>query len=399
MKTILQLLTLLAFFAILPGCQRTDFDEIMRRYENHESRISNLEQLVKTANDNVSAMQGVINALERKIYVNSYKEIAGGYELSMSDGSKIVLRNGETPVVGIKQNTDGFYYWTLNGNFMQDAAGKLIKAQGVDGTNGKTPMMRVNAQNYWEVSTDGGTSWQAVRDIAGNMILATGPQGPAGPVNLNISETASAVTISYNGNTYSIPKTSSTTQSQYKIAILSSKNVGESVWLSVNAEIIDRSEVWIDLNNNNVRDVNENIRLFNSNYAVSGGADYALGSQTITIHGKVTELQISGNTAATAVDVSQNPGLQKFVCRNGLLTSIKISDKGNLEYFAFYNNKLDANAMSNILNSLPDRTGKTKGELLPVYNDGPQGNAAPTQADIDAAKAKNWDVFIDGVQQ
>lgn len=41
-------------------------------------------------------------------------------------------KDGVTPVVGVKQDTDGIYYWTLNGDWMKDDNSNKIKAQGVD---------------------------------------------------------------------------------------------------------------------------------------------------------------------------------------------------------------------------------------------------------------------------
>ena len=82
-------------------------------------------------------------------------------------------KDGVTPTIGVKQDTDGVYYWTLNGNWLTDDKGNKIKAEGTDGkdgadgsggedgTNGKdgvTPKLEIR-ESYWWISYDNGTNW------------------------------------------------------------------------------------------------------------------------------------------------------------------------------------------------------------------------------------------------
>ena len=92
--------------------------------------------------------------------------------------------DGITPVIGIKQDTDGIYYWTLNGTWLLDDNNQKVKAEGTDGASGEggtpgtpgkdgvTPLLRIE-NAYWEVSYDNGTTWQT-------LWRATGPQGEKG---------------------------------------------------------------------------------------------------------------------------------------------------------------------------------------------------------------------------
>ena len=41
--------------------------------------------------------------------------------------------DGFTPVIGVKKDSDGVYYWTLNGEWLQGEDGEKIKAVGTDG--------------------------------------------------------------------------------------------------------------------------------------------------------------------------------------------------------------------------------------------------------------------------
>ena len=90
-------------------------------------------------------------------------------------------QDGTTPVIGIKQDTDGFYYWMLNGTWLLDDNNKKIKAEGSagkDGEDGKpgkdgiTPLLNIK-DGYWEVSYDNGMTWKTLWQ-------ATGPKGEKG---------------------------------------------------------------------------------------------------------------------------------------------------------------------------------------------------------------------------
>ncbi len=364
MKTRNILFILLAL-TISVGCERTDFDEILRRHADHEMRIVALETLVATANSEITTIKGLINALEGKVSINSYTELSdkSGYELLMSDGSKIVLKNGDkgesgsVPSVNVKQHIDGLLYWTLNGEFMLDGNGKMILAQGVkgdkgeDGANGQTPQMRVNSSNDWEVSVDNGTNWQTVKDSNGNPVKATGevgPQGPQGPagsggdIDLTITESESTIVIEYNGVVYTVVKgESSIDPSLPYITFKTTKEIGEELIIDIDvANYADRDECWIDLNNNKVRDPGEEIQTFGT--WVSTSARYIVGSSLITIYGKVTKFtsgyyndfdtdEITGNDIIE-FDLSNNKELEYLhVSYNDELTNVDISQNKKLE--------------------------------------------------------------------
>ncbi|HHY01184.1 MAG TPA: hypothetical protein GX531_07435, partial [Methanothermobacter sp.] len=70
----------LAVVIILAGC--TDLDDIYRQLDEQKKDLANVKQL--------------INAATNELSVVSYKELddKSGYELTMSDGSKIILKHG-----------------------------------------------------------------------------------------------------------------------------------------------------------------------------------------------------------------------------------------------------------------------------------------------------------------
>ena len=189
---------------LLSSC--TNLDEVNGRIDDHEKRIKALEQLVKQANDNTAALQALLVKVGQQNTISSYEPLkdGSGYVLTMSDGSKITLKNGKdapVPAIGIKED-NGVFYWTLNDNYLLDAAGNRVIAKGSDGKAGVTPKLRINKKKQWEVSYDNGASWTPVLDEEGKPVSAV---GSSDNTNLTIESDDTYVIIVYNGKTYKIP--------------------------------------------------------------------------------------------------------------------------------------------------------------------------------------------------
>lgn len=202
------------FALILPaGCESAEFDEITRRYGN-ESK--NLEAIVKTANTEIVTIRGLIDALEEKISIISYTELAneGGYELLMSDGTNISLKNDIPSIINVKAGADKLLNWTLNDEWMLDGDDEMILAQGVES---KTPEMRANTSGDWEVTLDEGSTWQAVKDDKGKPV-AVSEKGEKGDARLAITDAEEAVVV-YKGVTYNIPTANGVATSEHFIDI------------------------------------------------------------------------------------------------------------------------------------------------------------------------------------
>jgi thiol-disulfide isomerase/thioredoxin len=196
--------------ALLFSC--TDLDDINRRLDEHEQRLNALELSVAVVNRDIQSLQQLLDAQSKKIGVVSYEPLPdnSGYQLLMSDGSKITLYNGKagadgkdgkdgiTPVIGVKEDTDGLLYWTLNGEFLCDADGNKVRATGSDGV---TPILQVNANGQWEMSIDGGTYWTSVTDENGNPVNAVGQDAPW----FELTETEEGLQITYADQTILIP--------------------------------------------------------------------------------------------------------------------------------------------------------------------------------------------------
>ena len=193
-----RLLSLLVCGLLLFGCGDKYDDSALRNDLNDlENRVTKLEELCKQMNTNISSLQKIVDALQHNLSISKVEQISDGYIIRFSDGSTATIKNGKDsgaiPIIGVKQDTDGCYYWTLDGNWLTDEKGNKVKAQGtdgkdgvdgedgndgidgedgVDGTNGKdgkdgiTPQLKIE-NGRWMLSMDNGKTWTDIGQATG----------------------------------------------------------------------------------------------------------------------------------------------------------------------------------------------------------------------------------------
>ena len=205
---------------LVSSCSQFDDSAIWDKLENHEKRIAALEELCKQMNTNISSLRSLIEALEKHDYITNISPINKdgeviGYTISFAYSDTITIYHGEngkngsdgadgadgyTPQIGVMEDTDGIYYWTLDGEWLLDDNGNKIKAvgtdgadgtngtngedgvDGVDGINGEdgkdgvngkdgedgiTPRLKIE-NDHWFVSYDNGTTWLELGKATGN---------------------------------------------------------------------------------------------------------------------------------------------------------------------------------------------------------------------------------------
>lgn len=171
-------LLLLVFIVALGSCNNDDLDEIRRDQAELADRVSSLEAWQKEINENISGLQSMIKALEDKDYVTDVTELAdgSGYVINFVKSGAVTIKHGASPIISVKAD-NGVYYWTLNGEWLMDTSGNKLRVSGERGDAGAdaiAPQIRINSQtNEWEISTDGGTSWES------KGVKATGDKGDA----------------------------------------------------------------------------------------------------------------------------------------------------------------------------------------------------------------------------
>jgi|GEM_PF-6091919 len=202
MRKLLRCLIAALPLLMLAGCYNDD--DLQERVGTLEEKVAALEAWEANVNTNISSLQTIVTALQSSDYITGVTKLAdgSGYEITFAKQGKITIKNGEngtngkdgaSPVIGVAQNSDGTYYWTVdNGDGkgpqpLTDAKGNKITASGVNGTNAIAPQVRINTTtNLWEISTDGGNAWKSTgvkatgADGAKGATGATGATGAAG---------------------------------------------------------------------------------------------------------------------------------------------------------------------------------------------------------------------------
>lgn len=170
-------LTKIVFFCILglvslSACSKFDDTAIWQAINNNSKEIAALKEKCNQFNSDIETLKQLVSAISEYEYITSCTPLADGtgYTLVLGSGKSIVIKNngsGSTPTLGVSKDSDGIFYWTLNGEWLLDGTGHKIKAEGKDGSDAITPKFKIE-NGDWYVSTDNGNSWEKVGRATGN---------------------------------------------------------------------------------------------------------------------------------------------------------------------------------------------------------------------------------------
>lgn len=147
----------------------TNNDDLWEAIDDLKSRVQALETQVNALNGNIEALQKLYSGAT----ITSVEQIDGKYVLTLSNGERVELKQGSTaeavmPVIGI--DDDGYWQVSYDGGTTFQRLD--VKANATDGT---TPRFRVDEQTgYWQVSYDGGTTFENVLDTQNQPVKAIG---------------------------------------------------------------------------------------------------------------------------------------------------------------------------------------------------------------------------------
>ncbi len=201
---------LLTAVLVLTSCHKdilADLDSLHTNIDSLETRVTALEQQCQQINKDITALQTIVTAIQRNDMITALSgNEKDGYTVTFLSGKTITILNGKdgadgyTPVISIQQDTDGDYYWTLDGAFLLDDNGNKIPVTGIDGTNGNTPQLEIRTDGYWYLSYDNGTTWTQVGQATGDK----GTKGDTGKAGADAVSMFSAVTYTDTAVTFTL---------------------------------------------------------------------------------------------------------------------------------------------------------------------------------------------------
>lgn len=171
MKRFLLITTALLSLFSLASCNKDDgsMDQDLFMLE---LRVTQLETQVQAAKSDIKALQilakaqGAATKIDKVVPTDD-----GGFDISLSTGMTFHIAsatNGtdgtDAHVLSIKKDEDGVWYWTLDGEWMLDAAGAKCPVNGTDAKDGITPQVRISADGWWEASMDNGANWTRISE-------------------------------------------------------------------------------------------------------------------------------------------------------------------------------------------------------------------------------------------
>lgn len=186
------------------GC--TDTDDLEKRIDEIDARVTALEKVTEALNENVAALQAIAEGKT----INKVEENSGTYTITLSDGTELKLNQGtegmgKAPLLSI----DNEGYWMAD---YQDGKGPQYILSASDekvigrGQNGVTPKFSVNAAGNWTVSYDGGKNWTEVLDENGKTVKAVAEGGESDSYFANVEYTDEALVLTLkNGKSYTAP--------------------------------------------------------------------------------------------------------------------------------------------------------------------------------------------------
>ena len=199
-------------------------DKLWDAIDGLDARVAKLEELCKEMNTNIVSIQTIVNVQQSGDYITGIVEVKKdgkviGYTITFGKHDPITIYHGQdgkdgadgkdgqdgqngsanTPVIGVAQDTDGVYYWTLNGEWLLDDNGNKLPVSGKDGQNGTngsngqdgadgkdgqdgedgkdgtdgqdgkdgiTPQLKIE-DGYWYISYDSGATWTQLGKATG----------------------------------------------------------------------------------------------------------------------------------------------------------------------------------------------------------------------------------------
>lgn len=177
---------------LLVGCS-DDYDDskLWQNLDELKERIEALETKIGQMNTEIGALRKIV---DEAVTVVRVEKTTDGYTIYFSDNTTAAItdgRNGDSgadaPVIGVKQDTDGVYYWTIttggNTEWLM-AGGVKLRVTG----ESITPTIAVDAEGYWTISFDGGATSERILDDAGNPVSAVAQQGGIGSLFKSVTE-------------------------------------------------------------------------------------------------------------------------------------------------------------------------------------------------------------------
>lgn len=194
MKKVISIICITLLVALYSCDER---DDLRSDIDNLKERVANLEASIEQMNSDISNYQQMV---EGKILVVGYsKDEQDNYTIELSNGETVTIYSGKVDINDMplfSVNASGHWAYTINDMTTELLVNdKPVSAIPEAGTAGVTPKLKVDANGFWLVSIDNGSTWNKL----GNNQIADGTQAVANASslfsNVTIDETTGQITF------------------------------------------------------------------------------------------------------------------------------------------------------------------------------------------------------------
>ena len=191
------------------------------------------------------------------------------------------------------------------GDFVNGTTSKTITISNTGGTDVTITSVELTGANADEFTTTASPTTIGVGKKYEFTVTLSPKTNGEKIANLVIKSNAGTITIPLKGTATITPK----------VTFVTNKAEGDSFILSVAIAENDIPEVWFDRNNNGVKDGGEALSEVLYPSVKAGNLFVGIGSSnTVSIYGKFTKMEFSGEKGIISIDISQNEHIKTFAC-------------------------------------------------------------------------------------
>ncbi|MCD8072356.1 MAG: DUF4988 domain-containing protein, partial [Alistipes sp.] len=165
---------LVLFFTATALFSCYDDGDLWNKVDDLDSRLKALEEQVAAMNSEIRTISDVVGILEGGKSIADVEYVAEGIKITLGDGTHFIIEHGNdgtngtnAPVIGVREHTDGIYYWTITTDgvekWLPDSDAPQLQVTGQDGY---TPTLGIDSQGYWTLDGD------RITDTGGSYVQA-----------------------------------------------------------------------------------------------------------------------------------------------------------------------------------------------------------------------------------
>lgn len=194
----------LAAAMIIPSACSYDDSGIWDAVNGIEDRVESLETASSKLNSDISSLKSILDAIQNNISITAVTPTDNGYVIRFSNGTEATITNGldgtSAPEISVRKAEDGFYYWTIGGEWLI-VDGEKVRATALDGSDAVAPQVKINpTTGEWEISTDRGVTWISTG------VSAKGDSGDSIFESVDTSDPDFVLFILTDGSQFSVPR-------------------------------------------------------------------------------------------------------------------------------------------------------------------------------------------------